>query len=181
MKLLARYIGDERNGRPGPPGPAVLGHGPGRVTVPARLEIAAGGAFPGQGEPNLDSTNKARWSSTSGLTMTSWYLLPPGRGSPPTFSRLMMASRTSQSRLCPGLSTRQAQRVQRRLSAVGREGNVVVAFGTPVNWVLMTPDGTRKLLAGNRAEAGADTPADSACILRTYGRQGRDILDAVVA
>jgi transposase len=39
----------------------------------------------------------------------------------------------------------------------------------------------RKLSAGNRTEAGAETHAVLASILRTYRRQGRDILDAVVA
>jgi transposase len=38
----------------------------------------------------------------------------------------------------------------------------------------------RKLSAGNRTEAGAETHAVLASILRTYRRQGRDILGAVV-
>lgn len=38
----------------------------------------------------------------------------------------------------------------------------------------------RKLSAGNRTEAGAETHAVLASVLRTYRRQGRDILDAVV-
>ena len=38
----------------------------------------------------------------------------------------------------------------------------------------------RKLSAGNRAEAGAETHAVLASVFRTYRRQGRDILDAVV-
>ncbi len=39
----------------------------------------------------------------------------------------------------------------------------------------------RKLSAGNRTEAGAETHAVLASVFRTYSRQGRDILDAVVA
>jgi hypothetical protein len=38
----------------------------------------------------------------------------------------------------------------------------------------------RKLSAGNRTEAGAETHAVLASVFRTYRRQGRDILDAVV-
>lgn len=38
----------------------------------------------------------------------------------------------------------------------------------------------RKLSAGNRTEAGAETHAVSAGVLRTYRRQSRDILEAVV-
>jgi transposase len=40
---------------------------------------------------------------------------------------------------------------------------------------------TRKLSAGNRTEAGAETHAVLASVFRTYRRQGRDILGAVVA
>ena len=39
----------------------------------------------------------------------------------------------------------------------------------------------RKLSAGNRTEAGAETHAVLASVFRTYRRQGRDILEAVVA
>jgi transposase len=39
----------------------------------------------------------------------------------------------------------------------------------------------RKLSAGNRTEAGAETHAVLARVFRTYRRQGRDILEAVVA
>jgi transposase len=38
----------------------------------------------------------------------------------------------------------------------------------------------RKLSAGNRTEAGAETHAVLASVFRTYRRQGRDILEAVV-
>ena len=38
----------------------------------------------------------------------------------------------------------------------------------------------RKLSAGNRTEDGAETHAVLASVFRTYRRQGRDILDAVV-
>src|SRR5919112_2025003 len=38
----------------------------------------------------------------------------------------------------------------------------------------------RKLSAGNRTEAGAETHAVLASVFRTYRRQGRDILTAVV-
>src|SRR3954468_2451446 len=38
----------------------------------------------------------------------------------------------------------------------------------------------RKLSAGNRTEAGAETHAALASVFRTYRRQGRDILEAVV-
>ena len=40
---------------------------------------------------------------------------------------------------------------------------------------------TRKLAAGSRTEAGAETHAVLASVFRTYRRQGRDILEAVVA
>jgi hypothetical protein len=39
----------------------------------------------------------------------------------------------------------------------------------------------RKLSAGNRTEEGAETHAVLASVFRTYRRQGRDILEAVVA
>jgi hypothetical protein len=39
----------------------------------------------------------------------------------------------------------------------------------------------RKLSAGNRTEAGAETHAVLAGVFRTYRRQGRDVLEAVVA
>lgn len=39
----------------------------------------------------------------------------------------------------------------------------------------------RKLSAGNRTEDGAETHAVLASVLRTYRRQGRDILEAVIA
>jgi transposase len=39
----------------------------------------------------------------------------------------------------------------------------------------------RKLSAGNRAEEGAETHAVLASVFRTYRRQGRDILEAVIA
>jgi hypothetical protein len=39
----------------------------------------------------------------------------------------------------------------------------------------------RKLSAGNRTEAGAETHAVLASVFRTYRRQGRDVLEAVVA
>ena len=38
----------------------------------------------------------------------------------------------------------------------------------------------RKLSAGNRTEDGAETHAVLASVFRTYRRQGRDILEAVV-